>query len=155
MATKMELKEVREAIEAGETVRGFLQEAKEYIDSANAFSWMDIVGLDLVGSLGKHYEISNAKGKIEEARAALPVFEKELTDISKYFELNLNLDGFLGVADLLFDGIAGLAVDFMVHKKINDTKKELANALWWMNEAMDELYGLEKALFDEKETGGE
>lgn len=139
MEREEKLREIREAIDAGNLVKKYLSEARKHLDSAAGFGWADIAGIDLIGGIGKHIKISSAKTCIEEAREAFPRFQKELLDVSENFDINLDIGGFMGFADVFMGGMGGLAVDFLVQKRIEDAKREVQNAMWWVGTALEKL----------------
>jgi len=140
------LREIREAISAGNLVKKYLSEAKKHLDSAAGFGWADIAGIDLIGGIGKHIKISSAKTCIEEARDALPRFQKELLDVNENFDINLDIGGFMSFADIFMGGLGGFAADLLVQKRIEDAKQEVQNAMWWIGTALEKLLELEKAV---------
>lgn len=146
MEREEKLREIREAINVGNLVRRYLSEAKQHLDSAAGFGWADIVGIDLIGGIGKHIKISSAKTCIEEAREAFPRFQKELLDVSENFDLDLDIGGFISFADVFMGGFGGIAVDFLVQKRIEDAKREVQNAMWWVGTALEKLVELERSV---------
>lgn len=149
MEREEKLKEIREAIDAGNLVKKYLREAKERLDSAASFGWADIAGLNLIGGIGKHIKISSAKACIEDAKEAFPKFQKEMLDVSESFDLNLDIGGFMGFADIFMGGLGGTAMDFLVQKRIEDAKNEVQNAMWWVGTALEELEELEESQREE------
>lgn len=150
MDRQQKLKEVREAIDAGNRVRSFLHEARTEMDSAASFGFADMMGLDLIGGIGKHMKIGKAKMRIQDAQDAMIRFRKEVIDIHEVFDLRIDIGEFMGFADMLIDGLGGLFLDYMVQRRIDEGRREIDNALWKMNSAIEKLTELEMKLIREE-----
>ena len=96
-------KEVQEAISAGERALSCLQEAAKELAKARNWGMVDIFGGGLLISIIKHAKINNASSRMDAARNALRVFEKELKDVVMYQELHMEIGDFLTFADFFFD----------------------------------------------------
>lgn len=149
MDRQQKLREVREAIDAGNQVRSFLHEARAEMDSAAGFGFADMMGLDLIGGIGKHVKINRAKTRIQDAQNAMIRFRKEVMDIHEVFDLRIDIGEFMGFADVLIDGLGGLFLDYMVQRRIDEGRREIDNALWRMNTAIERLTDLEMELVRE------
>ena len=86
-----QLREVREAIDAGMRTRQYLQQALRELESAQGFGFADMLGLDLIGGIGKHMKLAGARQQMELARNQVAVFQKELQDVNYALDLNLEV----------------------------------------------------------------
>ena len=119
-------KEVQEAISAGERALSCLQEAAKELEKARNWGMVDIFGGGLLISIIKHAKINNASSRMDAARNALRVFEKELKDVVMYQELHMEIGDFLTFADFFFDNFL---VDFMVQSKITEAARQVDQAI--------------------------
>lgn len=140
MDRERKLREIREAIDAGMRTRQYLQQAMQELESAQGFGFADMLGFDLIGGIGKHMKLSNARQQMELARNQVAVFQKELQDVNGALSLNLDLGGFLTFADFFLDGILA---DVLVQSRIGDMKRQVENGLWQLSRVMDDLTRLE------------
>ena len=115
MEDKRMEKEVREAVAAGERALGSLRNAQKCLDGAKNWGIVDMLGGGLVSSLVK-------RSKMDEAKADLRKFQKELRDVSVSMDLRMEIGSFLSFADVFFDN---LFVDVMVQSKINEARDQV------------------------------
>lgn len=136
---QMRLKEIREAIDAGNRALRSLQQARAELNSASNFGLADMLGFDLLGGIGKHMKYSKAKECMAEAQANLKRFEKEIMDVNNGLDFNIEMGTFWTVADFLFDGVLA---DIFVQSKISDAKVKVdqaANQVQYMLNRLCEL----------------
>ncbi len=145
MSREQKLREIREAIDAGMRTRQYLQQALRELDSARGFGFADMLGLDLIGGIGKHMKLSNARQQMELARNQVGVFQRELQDVNYALHLDLELGGFLTFADFFMDGILA---DVLVQSKIGEMKQQVENGLWQLSRIMEDLTRLEMDLLN-------
>ena len=126
MEDKRMEKEVREAVAAGERALGSLRNAQKCLDGAKNWGIVDMLGGGLVSSLVKRSKMDDAAGYMEEAKADLRKFQKELRDVSVSMDLRMELGSFLTFADVFFDN---LFVDVMVQSKINEARDQVDEAI--------------------------
>ncbi len=122
MEDKRMEKEVREAVAAGERALGSLRNAQKCLDGAKNWGIVDMLGGGLVSSLVKRSKMDDAAGYMEEAKADLRKFQKELRDVSVSMDLRMEIGSFLSFADVFFDN---LFVDVMVQSKINEARDQV------------------------------
>lgn len=96
-------KECREALDAGNRALHSLKDAKGCLDSARNWGIFDMVGGGLLSSLMKRSKLSDAQELMDRARSDLQSFSKELGDIQMSGQLNVEINDFIGYADLLWD----------------------------------------------------
>lgn len=119
-------KEINEAIAAGEQALNSLYAAREKLDSAKGWSWVDLFGGGFLTDMIKHNRMADASQCMENAKYHLKVFQKELSDIYLSLDLRIEVGGFLSFADFFFDG---LVADYMVQSKIEDARRQVADAI--------------------------
>ena len=120
-------KEREEAIRAGECARESLQKALESLDSARSWGICDILtrGGILIPLL-KRSKMDKASACIEEAKASLESFSRELRDVREYAQISITTDDFWGFADWFFDG--GIS-DWIMQSRINDARGQVRLAI--------------------------
>lgn len=121
---KLSIKEVKEAISAGEVANKALDEMKKHLDSARSWGVWDIVGGGFLSNMAKHSAIDDANKAAHDFKYVLKNFEKELSDVSEFSQVEVDISGFTTFADFFFDGFF---VDFFVQSKINDSISNVDN----------------------------
>ena len=123
------LREVNEAVIAGETAIHSLQAAREKLDSARNWGILDILSGHkggLISGFIKHSRVNAAQSCIDQAKSDLMRFENELRDVQDMNYLNVEISGFLTFADFFFDG---LLADLLVQSKIADARAKVDDAI--------------------------
>ena len=121
-----EMKEIREAIQAGENALSCLYAAERSLNSAKSWGIFDMFGGGMLSTMIKRSRMSDAKNSIEQAKLSLYRFRKELQDVNVSLNLNMDIGGFLSFADFFFDGFI---FDYMVQSKINNAKEQVSDAI--------------------------
>ena len=121
-----EMREIREAIQAGERALTSLRKAEEKLISASNWGLWDIFGGGLISGIAKHNKMSEATTYMEEAKRNLTTFQRELRDVNGTYNLSLDIGGFLSFADFFFDGVIA---DYLVQTKIRDAKVQVQDAI--------------------------
>lgn len=119
-------KEIREAEIAGQRALSSLREADRQLGSARNWGLVDIFGGDMISGLFKHMKVNNASQCVEQAKRDLMVFSDELGDVRGIENMNVDVGGFLTFADFFFDG---LIADVWVQSKINDSRRQVQEAI--------------------------
>ncbi|MGI1658809.1 MAG: hypothetical protein ACRKFN_07535 [Desulfitobacterium sp.] len=122
---RINLKEIDEALLAGERVLSSLNNALSSLSSAAGWGTWDLLGGGLISDLAKHSHLNSAQSDIEEAQMLLREFKTELTDIRVATDINLKTDGFVKFADFFFDG---LIADWFMQTRINESQSSIENA---------------------------
>ena len=99
MDREQELREIREAINAGNLTLQYLNRAREELNAASNFGIADMLGFDFIGGIGKHMKLSNAQKEMEAAKRQVMCFQKELRDVSDILNFQVDIGGFLTFAD--------------------------------------------------------
>jgi hypothetical protein len=129
-------KEKREAVEAGYRALQSLNSAKAELNSAKNWGLVDLFGGGMITGMVKHSKMGNAQRYMEQAKYDLSRFGKELNDINMACDLNIDVGGFLSFADLFFDGVVA---DWLVQSRINDARRQVDDAIWRVQEAINRL----------------
>lgn len=129
---KADIKEINEAIKAGEGALNTLERVKDKLQSAQNWGVWDILGGGLISNIGKHSAIDDANDIAEDVHDHLESFKKELADVNEFTDIQVNLSSFATFADFFLDGIFA---DWFVQSKIN---KSLDNVNKTM-EAIEEI----------------
>ncbi len=129
--------ERREAIQAGRKAKHSLEKALSYINDAKNWGFFDMLGGGMISSVLKRSKMQDAKKYMEQAKFELELFSEELEDVGSEFDIDLDVDNFLGIADIVFDNIF---VDFMVQQKIDKAKQSIEDLIYEIDQI---LYSLE------------
>lgn len=122
---EVDIKEVQEAIAAGEASLNSLEGVREKLDSAKTWGTWDLLGGGLIANIGKHSAIDEANNRAREVQHQLRLFKKELSDVNEFTEIEVNISAFASFADFFFDG---LIADWFVQSKINDSISHVSDA---------------------------
>lgn len=137
---KVDMKEINEAINAGEGALNTLGMVRDKLQSAQNWGVWDMLGGGLISNIGKHSAIDDANDIAQDLQDQLESFIKELADVNEFTDMQVNLSSFATFADFFLDGIFA---DWFVQSKIN---KSLDNVNKTM-EAIEEIVrGLDKSL---------
>lgn len=133
-------KEIREAINAGNLPLTYLNNARQELNSASNFGIADMLGIDLIGGIGKHMKMRNANEQLQLAKAQVMNFQRELQDVQGSLVFQVDVGGFLTFADFFFDGILA---DVLVQSKISDAKEQVDKVINHINAIMNDLYRMQ------------
>ena len=132
-ALESRIKEIMEAIDAGNATLHTAERALETLDSAESLSTWDVLGGGLLVDLAKYEDLDNAQEQVEQLQEDLRRFKTELTDVTVEADIQVSIDGFLQFADFFFDGFfADLAVMDHIHEsqeKVRQTRDEIQGVL--------------------------
>lgn len=120
-----DLKEIGEAVAAGDSVIAGLNDVIADFKSAGNWGIVDLIGGGIIVTAVKHSKIDKAQAAIHEVQSRLGRFRRELADLRTRPALPLSIDitSFEKFADFIFDG---LIFDWIVQSKI---KRSLDAAL--------------------------
>lgn len=119
-------REINEAIQAGQEALTCLNEARDCLNSAGNWGIVDLLGGGFLTTMIKRSRMKDADNLVQQARGALKRFQRELMDVEDIPELHIETGDFLTFADYFFDGIIA---DWLVQSKINDSKRQVENAI--------------------------
>jgi hypothetical protein len=123
-ALNSDIKEIGEAVAAGNDVLAGLDNVIAYFRSASNWGIVDLVGGGIIVTAVKHSKIDRAKAGINDVQNRLGRFKRELADLRTGPDSawRIEISSFEKFADFLFDG---LIFDWIVQSKI---QKSLAAA---------------------------
>jgi len=116
------IKECREAMEAGKRALQSLRNAKGCLDSARNWGIWDMPGGGMLSSILKRKKINDAQGQMNAAKRDLQVFARELGDVHMTGQLDIEINDFIGYADILWDNFL---VDWMMQDRINQSRAQV------------------------------
>lgn len=112
------IKELNEALSAGNAVHSKLQDVISSLESAESWGTWDMLGGGLFATASKHSEIDEANDHAFVAQNLINKFQTELKDVSIGTDIMLNIDGFNTFADYFFDGLIS---DWVVQSQIEES----------------------------------
>ena len=115
------IREIDEAIRAGEQALDSLREAKNQLNSARNWGIYDMIGGGLISSMIKHSKIDQANEWMDQANRDLRCFAKELRDVDEE-GLYVQAGSLASTMDICFDKVFS---DFIVQNRINEARTEI------------------------------
>ena len=137
--TQSIVREVTEAIEAGNKAIRALNRALDSLESAEGMSmWDTFLGGGLIVSALKYSEMDESEDHIHRVSRALRRFETELMDIQNISveSFAINTKDIFTFTDIFFDNIFS---DFVVHSRITDTRDKLTDVLSDVRRVLNQL----------------
>ena len=132
--------EIIEAVAAGERALTSLRRAQEKLDSARNWGLFDLFGGGFITDMIKHSRMNDASALMENARADLLVFQRELRDVCVPTEFRMEVSDFLTFADFFFDGVIA---DYLVQSKIAEARAQVNDAIYQVERLLRDLRGLQ------------
>jgi len=143
-----QLKELDEAISAGQTALRQIGAIESSLGSAEGRGTWDLFGGGLISFAAKHSHLDDAQRGAEYLQTLLDRFRTELADIKMTARLGrMNTDGFLRFADWFFDG---LIADWAVLSRIHDSQESLTQVKGQVGGALSKLETLRQGRVSEK-----
>ena len=137
---KLDIKEIKEAIDAGEKTNASLEQMREHLNTAKGWGMWDMMGGGLISNIAKHSAIEKANQIAHSTQSNLKSFQKELSDVNDFTEISVDLSNFATFADFFFDGFF---VDWFVQSKINNSINNVDNTY---NKISEIVRGLKEIL---------
>ena len=134
--SKIDIKEVSEAIDAGEKTLESLGEVRKKLKSAKGWGTWDILGGGFISDIAKHSAINEANEISVDVQHNLEAFKKELSDVNEFTDIQVNLSSFAQFADFFFDGIFA---DWFVQTKINNSLNNVNGTIEKIQEIISDL----------------
>lgn len=136
---KVNIKEIKEAVDAGESACGGLKQMFNLLKSARGWGTWDMLGGGLISTAIKHSKLNKADALAGEVQQQLRRFQQELADVNKNAESDLMVEtgSFLTFADYFFDG---LIVDWIVQSKIAKSLKNTQEMLGRVENLLSTLH---------------
>ncbi|MCL7455069.1 MAG: hypothetical protein M8467_18690 [Anaerolineae bacterium] len=142
---RSDIRELEEALEAGQQVLQSLREAESQLESAENWGVWDMLGGGLLATAVKRSRMDDARRLIHDVQQQLQRFSRELADVDVAGVAGLEIDGFATFADYVFDG---LIIDWVVQSRIQrslDAVRDMTNRVAQVVE------GLRSALRDARD----
>ena len=115
------IREIDEAIRAGERALDSLREAKNQLNSARNWGIYDMIGGGLISSMIKHSKIDQANEWMDQANQDLRRLAKELRDVDGE-GLQIDTGSLVTMLDIFCDNFFS---DLLVQQKINDGRARI------------------------------
>ena len=135
-------RELEEAFAAGQNALTITDQIVDSLNSAESWGTWDLVGGGLVADLAKHSRLDEAQACVESLQSQLRRFKTELADVTISADFQVNIDGFLRVADYFFDGLfADWAVLDQIHQsqdQVQNTRSQICSVLDYLQTLMDQ-----------------
>lgn len=139
--SKNNIKEIGEALAAGQSIISSLETAQNSLDSAEGWGTWDLFGGGLITDLIKHSHIDDAKSQVEKTQSLLLHFKTELADVRIESDIHIETDGFSKFADFFFDG---LIADWFMQSKIHDSQDSVNQVKEQVQDVINKLGSLER-----------
>ena len=136
------LKEIREADAAGQAALSTANSIAASLNSAESWSICDICGGGLVTDMVKHSHLDQAQARVEELQVQLRRFKTELSDVTVYADMQVQVDGFLRFADYFFDN---LFTDWAVLDHIHSSQKQVDGVVCQIQSVLGQLNNMKNA----------
>ncbi len=141
MTREDELREINEAIYAGQNALHAINEAEQHLGSARGFGIWDMLGGGLISGVFKHSQMDKAQECVNRAQAALQNFQRELRDISMSINYGVQFDGATKAIDIIFDSFL---VDALIQSRIKETQENLKQSRIQVEQALSKLHQMKE-----------
>ena len=113
-----DLRELREAVRAGNGVLHSLDRAISALRTAETWGTFDLLGGGVLATAAKHGRVDEARHWTHRAQQGLRRFRRELADLESDVTVGIHIGGFETFADYFFDG---LIADWVVQSSIRSS----------------------------------
>ena len=124
-ALQVSVKELGEAVVAGELVRASLEQVLDSLRSARNWGTWDMLGGGFISTHIKHSRIDDARDHVHQAQVHAARFERELADVRLDADLSIQFSSFTKFADYFFDN---LITDWIVNSRIEESRSSAITA---------------------------
>lgn len=142
MELENQLRELSEAVAAGEAAMKVARQVKESLDDADGYATWDMLGGGMFTDLAKYAHLDDAQEQVEKLQTKLCKFRTELIDVQIQADLQVRIDEFTRFADYFFDNIF---TDWTV-------KDEIDSALTQIEQTIDQIHQVLAQLERERKT---
>lgn len=140
-------RELEEAIAAGRAALNTADQIADSLHSAGNWGTWDLMGGDFISDMIKHGHLDDAQASVETLQSQLRRFKTELADVTIDADFQISIDGFLRVADYLFDSIF---VDWAVLDRIRQSQDQVQDTRNQICSVLDHLDTLKNQATGEK-----
>jgi len=130
------LKEITEAINAGNKVLSALKTIHNALKKAKGWGTYDIIGGGFFANMIKHSHIDEAENNMRDLKYLLNKYTRELKDVNMQVSINIDISEMLKFADFFFDNIFS---DMMVQSKINRSLEQVKKTYATIGNQLSEL----------------
>ena len=116
------LRELEEAISAGEAVRRQLDQVIGSLDSAAGWGTWDVLGGGMLTDMMKYSRLDDAQQSMEQLQSALRGYRRELADVAAFHIGDFRPEGFSMALDVFFDNIFS---DWAVLESIDRSRQQV------------------------------
>lgn len=131
-----DIKELKEALDAGSAAMSAVDTVLHHLDDAEGWGTWDLFGGGLLADIAKHDALESAQRAVDLLQVRLRSFKTELVDVEMEVNVQITIDGFLGFADWFFDGFFA---DFAVMDKIEQTSAQVRDTKAKLQSAVHKL----------------
>ena len=124
MTREENIREIDEAIYAGNRALNALSEAQSNLSMARGMGVWDMLGGGFISGIIKHSKMGAAQRCMEQAEQELEAFQRELADVQMNASYRLDFDGLSKFMDLVFDNFL---VDLLIQSRIKEMQQRVAD----------------------------
>ncbi len=143
-----QIKEIKEAIAAGQICQRTVKEVESSLNSADGWATYDMFGGGMISSMIKHERLDEAQSKVNLLQIQLRKFKTELADIKVSADIKVNFEGFTRFADFFFDN---LFMDWEIKDQIDRSKQSVKLTAAQIEESLNKLEEMLQSQKNEKE----
>ncbi len=137
MTKEENIKEIDEAIYAGNRALNALNEAQNNLSVARGMGIWDILGGGLISGVIKHSKMGAAQRCMEQAERELASFQRELADVKMNANYRIDFDGLSKFLDLVFDNFL---VDLLIQSRIKEVQERVSRVKMQVEQTINNLY---------------
>jgi len=131
------IKELGEAVVAGELVKASLEQVLDSLRSARNWGTWDMLGGGFISTHIKHSRIDDARNHVHQAQVQAAQFQRELADVRLDADLSLQFGSFTKFADYFFDN---LITDWIVNSRIDESRSSAISAQAKVDQVLAQLH---------------
>ncbi|MCR4896503.1 MAG: hypothetical protein K5891_06965 [Lachnospiraceae bacterium] len=132
-------KEIQEAIYAADHAISALERAGDFLRKASGWGVWDILGGGFITTFMKHARMNDAEEALEQARAAVRTFGRELRDVEDLEDIRIDTGDFLSFADYFWDGAL---TDILMQSRIGKSRRQVEDAIMRISRIREHLVNL-------------
>ena len=140
---KLRRREIREAIQAGNTALKRTEAVLESLDGARSWSTVDMIGGGIWSDMAKYGRLDEAQEEVEQLQVDLRRFKTELADVEINADIQVTVEGFLRFADFFFDN---LFTDWEVRDHIDQSIEQVKDTRRQIQRVLDKLERMEGSI---------
>lgn len=132
-----QLKEINEAIETGEIAKEALETVRLFLNKADGWSTVDVLGGNFFSDIIKRENLQKAQEHLQLSQNKIEKFERELKDVTLEKVVIPVFDEFDYILDVVFDNIF---TDWSIKNKISQSLQQVNNTVSCIEKVLDDLY---------------